>query len=193
MATVPATPLPAQVVLCLGETLPGIGAEFSLAPALKALSTQAVGNSMVAVEMTLTFIVRLVQTDAMPVRPATSESVTTPSSSPSVVPAFPDSLPTLTNEGLKFGNGTPVNMNSEAEITTYNNFFKIKKSPPASRGQLTQWLSEYGDDSSLDFNKPGDVAAFNDHVRLEGCPPASRDDLIRWVVARRVAASQKGK
>lgn len=185
MATIPAAPLPAQVVLCLGESLPGIGAEFSLAPAVKTLNTQAVGNSMVAVEMTLTFIVRLVQTDTMPVRSATSEPVTTPSSNPPIVPA--------TNEGLKFGNGTPVNMNSEAEIITYNNFFKIKKSPPASRGQLTQWLSEYGDDSSLDFNKSGDVAAFNDHIRLEGYPPASRDDLIRWVVARRVAASQKGK
>lgn len=120
MATVPAVPLPAQVVLCLGETLPGIGAEFSLAPAVKTLNTQAVGNSMVAVEMTLTFIVRLVQTDTMPVRPATSEPVTIPSASPPMVPA--------TNEGLKFGNGTPVNMNSEAEITTYNNFIKIKKS-----------------------------------------------------------------
>lgn len=189
MVTAPSTPLPAQVVICLGETLPGIGAEFSLAPTVKTLNTQPVGHGMVAVEMTLTFVVRLLQTDAAPAQSAIIEPVTTPSSC-ATAPVLPT---TSLADGLKFGNGTPINMNSEAEVTAYQCFAKAKGCLPASRGQLTQWLSQYGDGSNIDFNKPGDIAAFNDHVKIEGCPPQSRDDLIRWVVARRVAESKKGK
>ena len=168
------TPMPAQVILCLGDQLSGIGAEFTLAPAIKALNTEPVGGGMVKVEMTLTFVVRLVPTNSIPAPvSASAEPITTP------VPG-----PVATNQpgGLAFGNGTLVNLNNENEVLAFKNFIKINGNPPASRGQLTQWLSQYGDGSTVDFNKKGDVDAFNDHVRLEGYPPASRDALVQWVI-----------
>lgn len=169
------TPMPAQVILCLGDQLPGIGAEFTLAPAIKALNTQPVGGGMVMVEMTLTFVVRLVPTDSIP---APVSAIAEPATTPVVAQGVrnrPGGTPA-------FGNGSLVNLQNETEVLNYNNFIKIKGSPPESRGQLTQWLSTYADGSNVDFNKKGDVDAFNDHVRLEGYPPASREALVQWVI-----------
>ena len=177
VATVTSTPTPAQAILCLGDQLPGIGAEVTLAPVIKALNTEPVGGGMVKVEMTLTFVIRLIPTNSISVQAQASaivEPATTPISGPVVI--------NKPGETLAFENRTLVNLQNETEVLTFKNFIRINGTPPASRGQLTQWLSQYGDGSTVDFNKKGDVDAFNDHVKLEGCPPASREALIQWVI-----------
>ncbi len=160
MVAIATTPLPAQLIVCLGPDVPGISAEVTFAPAVKALQTEQIGQGMVKVDLTLSFVLRLTQTNSGSDQlPAVDLAPTTPRIS--VHPLVGAEIPT-------YGDGSTTGSPNEA--LAFKDYTAMNGCQPPSRDTLAVWISLNREEKNT----------FKDYIQSVGCSPQSRETLLQW-------------